>query len=62
MTGVGAYFYLTWGIWLRHCLNNKQDDYELVWPRVVTSVPLVVRKRNHALRGTQNGDATKKKR
>ncbi|KAK4957825.1 alkaline ceramidase ydc1, partial [Elasticomyces elasticus] len=21
MTGLGAYFYITWGIWLRHCLD-----------------------------------------
>ncbi|KAI9851657.1 MAG: hypothetical protein M1838_003126 [Thelocarpon superellum] len=31
MTGTGAYFYLVWGIWLRHCLNGKQDEYALVW-------------------------------
>jgi dihydroceramidase len=55
MTGVGAYFYLTWGIWLRHCLNGKQDDYDLVWPRIMTSIPLVVRKKR------QNGDAKKEK-
>jgi hypothetical protein len=53
MTGIGAYFYLTWGIWLRHCLNGKQDEYELVWPRVITSVPLIVRK------GTQDVDVKK---
>jgi hypothetical protein len=54
MTGIGAYFYLTWGIWLRHCLNGKQDDYELIWPRTVTSMPMVVRRRN-----AQNGRAKK---
>lgn len=32
MTGVGAYFYITWGIWLRHCLNKRQDEFEMVWP------------------------------
>ncbi|KAF2430538.1 alkaline ceramidase-like protein [Tothia fuscella] len=57
MTGIGAYFYLTWGIWLRHCLNGKQDDYELIWPRVATSIPVVVRKRKGI---AQNGHTKKK--
>jgi len=43
MTGIGAYFYLTWGIWLRYCLNGQQDDVKLVWPRTITSFPEVVR-------------------
>ncbi|GAM83561.1 hypothetical protein ANO11243_015490 [Dothideomycetidae sp. 11243] len=34
MTGTGAYFYITWGIWLRHCLNGRQDEFELYWPQV----------------------------
>ncbi|KAH7031867.1 alkaline ceramidase-like protein [Macrophomina phaseolina] len=42
MTGIGAYFYITWGIWLRHCLNGKQDQYELIWPNIFT-MPLVVK-------------------
>ncbi|KAI1962505.1 alkaline ceramidase ydc1 [Ophidiomyces ophidiicola] len=36
LTGVGAYMYIIWGIWLRHCLNGRQDDYELYWPRFYT--------------------------
>lgn len=44
MTGVAAYFNLTWAIWLRYCLNGKQDDVELVWPSISTSVPVVVRR------------------
>lgn len=31
MTGIGAYMYIIWGIWLRHCLNGRQDDYHLRW-------------------------------
>ena len=41
MTGIGAYFYLVWGIWLRHCLNGRQAEYELSWPSVF-SVPDIV--------------------
>ncbi|KAK7535757.1 ceramidase [Phyllosticta citribraziliensis] len=56
MTGTGAYFYIVWGIWLRHCLNDKQDDYELHWPNFFT-MPLVVRREQ---RSQLNGSATKK--
>jgi hypothetical protein len=44
MTGLGAYFYIVWGIWLRHCLEGRSDEYELVWPSLWTSVPEVVRR------------------
>ncbi len=42
MTGLGAYCYIVWGIWLRHCLNDRQDEYDFVWPRLY-SLPEVVR-------------------
>lgn len=43
MTGIGAYYYIVWGIWLRHYLNYRQDEYELVWPNVWT-MPEVVKR------------------
>jgi len=43
MTGTGAYYYIVWGIWLRHYLNYRQDEYELLWPNFWT-VPDVVRR------------------
>lgn len=42
MTGLGAYCYIIWGIWLRHCLNGRQDEYQLVWPHLF-SLPEIVR-------------------
>ncbi|EEP80969.1 predicted protein [Uncinocarpus reesii 1704] len=36
LTGIGAYIYITWGTWLRHCLNGRQDEYELYWPHFYT--------------------------
>ena len=36
MTGLGAYCYLVWGIWLRHCLNHRQDEFEMHWPSLFT--------------------------
>ncbi|OJJ46962.1 hypothetical protein ASPZODRAFT_1863333 [Penicilliopsis zonata CBS 506.65] len=44
MTGIAAYFNLTWSIWLRYCLNGKQDEVELVWPSLFC-VPIVERTR-----------------
>ncbi|KAK3696545.1 alkaline ceramidase ydc1 [Vermiconidia calcicola] len=44
MTGTGAYFYIVWGIWLRVCLNGQQDDFEMVWPSFLTSLPRVERR------------------
>lgn len=50
MTGLGAYFYIVWGVWLRHCLEGRQDEYELSWPSKLTSIPRIVRART-----TSNG-------
>jgi len=41
---IDSFYYIVWGIWLRHCLNGKQDEYELVWPRLVTSLPKIVKR------------------
>ena len=43
MTGTGAYFYIVWAIWLRHCLNGKQDSYNMHWPKL-WSLPVVLRR------------------
>lgn len=55
-TGIAAYFNLTWAIWLRYCLDDRQDEVELSWPSVLSSVPLVVRKRGK--NGTGNSRRT----
>ncbi|RDL35131.1 uncharacterized protein BP5553_07062 [Venustampulla echinocandica] len=44
VSGIAAYFNLTWAIWLRYCFNGEQDDVELSWPSVFGSVPAVVRR------------------
>lgn len=53
MTGTGAYFYFVWAIWLRHYLNYRQNEYELVWPSI-WSVPEVVKTKT-AANGYANG-------
>jgi len=62
MTGVGAYFYLVWGIWLRHCLHERQEEYELYWPSIFFSLPEIVpaanvrsTKTNGKTNGNSNG-------
>ncbi|KFZ20266.1 hypothetical protein V502_03249 [Pseudogymnoascus sp. VKM F-4520 (FW-2644)] len=52
MTGTGAYMSLVWGIWLRHCLNERQDEYELHWPRTLTSLPEIVRSNPEKWKGS----------
>ena len=60
MTGMGAYCYIIWGIWLRHCLNERQDEYEFVWPQLYR-IPEIVRvKAEIASNGSsQNGQVKK---
>jgi dihydroceramidase len=45
-TGIAAYFNLTWSVWLRYCLNGRQDEVQLVWPSLL-SVPVVVGQKVH---------------
>ena len=42
MTGVGAYFYLVWGVWLRHVLNERQHEYGVRWPSMLWTLPEIV--------------------
>jgi dihydroceramidase len=62
MTGIGSYFYIVWAIWLRHCLNERQDEYVLDWPSMFFSLPQVVplqdaqkTKYRKAMNGNGNG-------
>ncbi|CZT46357.1 related to alkaline dihydroceramidase Ydc1 [Rhynchosporium secalis] len=44
MTGIAAYFNLTWAVWLRYCMDGRQDEVELEWPSLWGSVPVVMRR------------------
>ncbi|KAI9883222.1 MAG: hypothetical protein M1823_005015 [Watsoniomyces obsoletus] len=63
MTGLGAYYYIVWGIWLRHCLNHREDEFKLEWPSAFFSLPQVVRAdhvpMNGQAHGSSNGTAKK---
>lgn len=41
MTGIGAYCYIVWGIWLRRVLNGQQEQYRIHWPRLWTLPEIV---------------------
>lgn len=53
-TGMGLYYHLVFGVYLRHHLKGDQDDIELVWPSIFTSIPAIVRKDRTS--STSNGN------
>ncbi|KAI1350169.1 alkaline dihydroceramidase [Xylaria sp. FL0043] len=34
MTGIGAYYYIVWRIWIHRCLDGDEDKFRLYWPSV----------------------------
>ncbi|KAI1186032.1 alkaline dihydroceramidase [Nemania serpens] len=34
MTGIGAYYYIIWRIWIHRCLDGDEDKFRLYWPAV----------------------------
>lgn len=41
LTGLAAYYLLTWGVYLRYSLEGRMDEVDLVWPSLCTSMPTV---------------------
>lgn len=37
-----AYYYIVWGIWLRHCLAGRDEQFSLYWPSLL-SIPEVLK-------------------
>ncbi|RPA85718.1 alkaline phytoceramidase [Ascobolus immersus RN42] len=63
LTGLGGYYYIVYGIYLRRCLNGDLDEYELVWPSYFTSLPSVMKKpgvKRHGMLRKTNGAAAGK--
>ena len=63
MTGMGGYVLIVWSIWLRHCIDHRQAEYELHWPHIIGTVPSIVRKKpNERLADVkQNGSLKNRK-
>ncbi|KAI0548623.1 alkaline dihydroceramidase [Xylaria curta] len=34
MTGIGAYYYIVWRIWIHRCLDGDENKFRLYWPSV----------------------------
>lgn len=41
-TGIGAYYFIIWRVWLTRCLDGSEREFMLQWPSALTSVPKVV--------------------
>ena len=44
LTGIAEYYNIVWSMWLRYCLEEKQDEVEMVWLSKWTSMPRLLRK------------------
>lgn len=44
LTGLAAYYQVVSGLYLRYCLDGKQDEVVLHWPRLLTSIPWLERR------------------
>lgn len=44
LSGLSGYYYITYGVYLRHCLEKRQHEFEFIWPSKWTSLPYVARK------------------
>lgn len=42
-TSIAEYYNIVWCTWLRYCYDGKQDEVEMVWPSVWTSMPKLER-------------------
>ncbi|KAK8083017.1 alkaline phytoceramidase, partial [Apiospora saccharicola] len=54
MTGIGAYYYISWRVWIHRCLDGDEDKFQLKWPSI-WRLPEVI-----AIQELQNGTASKK--
>jgi hypothetical protein len=59
MTGIGAYCYIVWGIWLRHVLNSNQDQYKISWPHLYTLPEIIRTEDTSNLKNMANGHSKK---
>lgn len=41
MTGIGAYYYITWRVWIHRCMDGEEDKFQLNWPSIF-SIPEVI--------------------
>lgn len=42
-TSIAEYYNIVWCTWLRYCYDGKQDQVEMIWPSLWTSMPKLER-------------------
>ncbi|KAJ4394319.1 alkaline ceramidase ydc1 [Gnomoniopsis smithogilvyi] len=55
-TGLGAYYWVIWRMWLGRCLDGEEADFMLNWPSVITSVPRIVPRPRQGVKAKANGN------
>jgi hypothetical protein len=43
-TSIASYHILTWLVWLRYCLDGRQDEVQLKWSSALSTLPVLERK------------------
>jgi dihydroceramidase len=61
-TGIGAYYFIIWRVWLTQCLDGNEDRFMLQWPSALTSFPKVVPRPGYVPEANSNGHANGKAR
>lgn len=61
-TGIGAYYFIIWRVWLTQCLDGNEDRFMLQWPSALTSFPKVVPRPGYVPKANSNGHANGKAR
>lgn len=56
-TGLGAYYFIIWRVWLTRCLDGSEREFMLQWPSPSTSVPKVVSRPGYVPKQASNGRA-----
>lgn len=54
-TGLGAYYFIIWRVWLERCLDGGEAEFLLHWPSTLMSVPRVRSRQGYTANGTRNG-------
>jgi len=52
-TGIGAYYYIVWRIWVDRCLNGEEDKFQLAWPSVLSFPEVVSRDERREVKKNQ---------
>lgn len=55
-TGLGAYYWVIWRMWLERCLDGEEGVFMLNWPSMFKSVPRILPRPRQGTRMNGNGN------